>query len=144
GACPFALIFRPDAPGAVAPFETWPYRPDYLLPGLTIEFAQGMPIEEPEFAYLPFALRAGAPASEPIAHDVEIRDISGVAIDLPGAATLSAAARAAQAAGLVTFRTTAEHSLELRFNAPRAASFDLRPTLPLVFRGEPVDAGVDK
>lgn len=144
GACPFALIFRPDARGAVAPFDTWSYRPDYLPSGLAIEFAQGMPIEEPEFAYLPFALRAGAPASEPTAHDVAIDEIAEVVIGLPSAAALSAAARAAQAAGLVTFRATAEHVVELRFNAQRAVSFDLRPTLPLIFRGVLAHGGVDK
>jgi len=144
GACPFALIFRPTAPGAVAPFETWSYRPDYLPPGLAIEFAQGMPIEEPELAYLPFALRAGAPASEPTAHDVGIHDITGVVIGLPGAGTLSAAARVVQAEGLVTFRANPEHILELRFDAEREMSLDLRPTLPLIFRGVPPRIGVEK
>lgn len=144
GACPFAMVFRAAAAGTLAPFETWSYRPDYLPPGLTIEFAQGMPIEEPELVYLPFALRAGAPAAEPTAHDVEIRDIARVVIGPPGAATLSAAARAVQADGLVTFRATAQHVLELQFNAEREASFDLRPTLPLIFRGVPARSGVDK
>jgi len=140
GACPFALIFRPDAPRAIAPFETWSYRPEYLPQGLSIEFARGMPIEEPELACLPFALRTGAPPSEPTAHDVAIQAITGVAIGLPGAATLSTAARAAQADGLVMFRATAGYVVELQFNAEREASFDLRPTLPLVFRGVPARA----
>jgi len=34
--------------------------------------------------------------------------------------------------------------LELQFNAEREASFDLRPTLPLIFRGVPARSGVDK
>jgi hypothetical protein len=144
GACPIALIFRPGAAGAVAPFETWSYQPDYLPPGLSIEFAQGMPIDEPEIAYLPFALRTGARASEPTAHDVEIHDINAVVIGIPGAATLSAAARAAQAEGLVTFRASAEHVVELQFFTEHETSFDLRPTLPLIFRGVPPPPGVEK
>jgi hypothetical protein len=96
----------------------------------------------PELAYLPFALRADARPSEPTAHAVAIQEMTGVAIGLPRAVTLSTAARAAQAEGLAAFRPTAAYVLELQFNAERAASFDVRPTLPLILRGVPARGGV--
>jgi hypothetical protein len=38
-------------------------------------------------------------------------------------------------AGLLSYRLAPEHVLELSFVANQEATFDLRPTLPLVFRG---------
>src|SRR5215207_3796823 len=49
GACPFGIVFRPTGTNVEpAPFATWAYRPNYLPPAVAIEFAEGVPLEEPE------------------------------------------------------------------------------------------------
>lgn len=135
-ASPFGLVFRSTGDQATAaPFATWTYRPDYLPPGLAIEFAEGGALAEPELVYLPFVRRAAPPAGEPIEHAVPLQHLLGATVCLPGAAHLSTPARAARSAGLVAYRRGAEHLLELRFQAARASLFDLRPALPLLLRG---------
>src|SRR6478735_6200642 len=54
GTCPFGIAFRPagrsvDEP----PFATWRYAPAYLPNGVSIQFAQGTSLQEPEFLYFP-------------------------------------------------------------------------------------------
>jgi hypothetical protein len=133
--CPFGLVFRPQgADPATAPFTTWAYRPNYLPSGLAIEFAEGVPLEEPELVYLPFLRRAGPPAHEPTDHALPVREICAVAVGLPSAAGLSEPSKAVRAAGLVTYHSAAEHVLELTFVAAVETTFDLRPTLPLLLR----------
>ena len=139
-ACPFGLVFRPKgANTATAPFATWAYRPNYLPPGLAIEFAEDVPLEEPELVYLPYLHRAGPPTYEPTDHSLPIRELCGVAVGLPAGA-LSKPSQATLSAGLVTYRFAAEHVLELTFLAVQATVVDLRPTLPLLLRGIPQDA----
>jgi hypothetical protein len=135
-ACPFGVVFRPTATNAgSAPFATWAYFPNYLPPGLAIEFAEGVPLEEPELVYLPFLRRSGPPAHEPIEHSLPIRQVCGVTVGLPSAANLSQPSRAALSAGLVAYRFAEEHVLELSFLAAQETAFDLRPSLPLLLRG---------
>jgi len=141
GASPFGLVFRPTcAPSERAPFATWAYRPKYLPAGLAIEFAEGVPLEEPELVYLPFLHRSGAPAGEPTDHSLPFRRVLGATIGLPGSAYLSPPSSAVRSEGLVTYRAASAHLLELAFLAPEHAAFDLRPTLPLVLRGVVQDA----
>jgi len=140
-ACPFGVVFRPTGTNTgSAPFATWAYRPNYLPPGLAIEFAEGVPLEEPELVYLPFLLRSGPPAHEPTEHSLPIRQVCGVTVGLPSAASLSRPSRAALTAGLVTYRFAEKHVLELSFHAAQETVFDLRPTLPLLLRGVPQHA----
>jgi hypothetical protein len=120
-ACPFGVVFRPKgANAATAPFATWSYRPNYLPSGVAIEFAEDVPLEEPELVYL--------------------RHVCGVTVGLPSAAGLSQPSQAVLSAGLVTYRFAAEHVLELTFLAAQETAFDLRPTLPLLLRGVVQDA----
>jgi hypothetical protein len=136
GACPFGVVFRPKGDNAAtAPFATWAYRPNYLPSGAVIEFAEDVPLEEPELVYLPFLRRSGPPAHEPADHSLLIRQLCSLTVGLQSAASLSQASRAALSAGLVNYRFAAEHVLELVFSAAREAVYDLRPTLPLVLRG---------
>jgi len=135
GACPFGVAFRPkDADVEAPPFNTWTYRPSYLPPGLTIEFAAGTSLQEPELFYLPFARRSAAPAHEPINHGLPIRDMAGVAIGLPVNTTLSEPSRLAASKRLVNYFPAEQHVLELAFFATHETGFDLRPELPLVLR----------
>jgi hypothetical protein len=132
GVCPFRAT---GADTTAAPFTTWAYRPIYLPPGVAIEFAEGVPLEEPELVYLPILRRSGPPAHEPIDHSLPIRQIRDLTIGLPSAANLSPASKAVLSAGLVSYRFAPDHVLELSFASSQGFTFDLRPTLPLVFRG---------
>jgi len=132
-ASPFGILFRPGAEPNPVPFPTWSYRPHYLPPGASIETAVGTPIEEPGLLYLPFVQRG--PTSQPTDHAPAIREISGVTVELPGAHTLSAASHAAQSSGLISYRAAPQHLLELQFPGTPGLVLDLRPTLPLIFRG---------
>ena len=135
GACPFGIVLRPTGTGTdAAPFATWAYRPNYLPAGLAIEFAEGVPLDEPELVYLPFLRRAGPPAHEPTEHALPLRKVCGATVGLPSAASLSPPSQAARSAGLAAYRYAQEHVLELSFHAGHDAEFDLRPTLPLLLR----------
>jgi hypothetical protein len=140
GACPFGLVFRPESgTDPRAPFRTWAYTPDYLPPGAVIEFAEGVPLEEPELVYLPFVHRSGPPAREPINHSLPIRDVCGLMVGLPSSGKLSESSRAARSADLVNYRLARDPVLELAFVDGRETVYDLRPVLPLVFRGVACD-----
>jgi Glyoxalase-like domain len=136
GGCSFGIVFRSiDAQAAVPPFATWSYHPNYLPADLVIEFAEGTSLEEPELIYLPFVHRSGPPAHEPTDHALPIQQLCGVTVELPSAESLSQPSEVAQSAGLLTYRLASEYVLELNFVAAEESLFDLRPTLPLRFRG---------
>lgn len=142
GACPFGVVFRADGAGtAGAPFATWAYRPGYLPPGVAIEFAEDVPLEEPVLAWLPFLHRMGPPAHEPTDHSLPMRELCGVTVNLPSA-DLSLPSQAVRSAGLVDYRPGTRYLLELSFLAMKEVAFDLRPELPLLLRGVVTGAGL--
>ena len=90
------------------------------------------------------SIRRGRPRrNEPTNHAVDIGPILGVAVGLPGVAQLSDASRSAQDAGLLTYMESDRPLLEIRFASASSADIDLRPALPLLFRGQPA-SGVHK
>jgi hypothetical protein len=132
-ACPFALIFR-GSDGAAAPFDTWRYRPPYLPAGMAIDVATGTALTEPELFYLPSGRRPDAMGRQPVDHSLPLREISRVEIRGPRGPR-TAATRSAEAQGLVAFRESDEHVMELGFDRETAGGVaDLRPELPLVLR----------
>jgi hypothetical protein len=138
GSNPFGIVFRPAAGEASrAPYATWLYHPSYLPPGFAIEIAEGTPLGEPELFYLPFLRSVEARSTEPVDHEPPIRRILGVSVGLPGIANLSQASRLAQGAGLLSYFQSDVHRLEIQFAGPIGCILDLRPVLPLVFRGVP-------
>ncbi len=56
GTCPFGIVLRPgeDVSETGCPFPSWSYRPSYLPADMSIEFATGISLEEPELIYLGF------------------------------------------------------------------------------------------
>jgi hypothetical protein len=131
GACPFALVFRPSkGDESPPPFETWPYRPSYVPPGMSIDVARNVPLSDPALFYLSFQRDASRGGQEPRAHPLPLTQLTSVAVQGPTTG-LSAAMRATQAAGLVSFEEATEHAITLRFDAGDRGSADLRPTLPL-------------
>ena len=138
---PFGLVFRRAAePGHELaerrPFTTWTYRPAYLPAGMTIEIALGVPLQEPELIVLPFLPGAAHASREPRSHGVAIGQIEKVSIGTPGHIPLSAAGRAAVRHGLVSYHQSTEPVMVLYCAPPFLGVLDLRPTLPLVFRGD--------
>jgi len=137
GACPFGVILRPsaNAPERAPPFGTWSYHPRYMPEHLAIEIATGTPLGEPGLFYIPFARRPDALGREPITHASGLREISALKVGLPAPGALSRAARQAEAAGVLSFVTEAEHLMTLGFDGEGVGKArDLRPELPLVLR----------
>jgi hypothetical protein len=130
---PFGIIFAPAGDQAPpAPFPTWSYAPLYLPAGMSMRIAAGTTLNEPELFYLPF-LKGGRRDSQPMTHSLPVRRVTGLAVGVPGL-QLSAASRAAQAAGLLNYFESPQPVLEILFEGPPELRFDLRPQLPLVFR----------
>ncbi len=137
GACPFGIVLRPAAEARERdpPFATWSYHPQYMPPDLAIEIATGTPLGEPELFYIPFARRPDAIGREPTTHAAGFREMSTLKVELPAPGALSRAARQAEAAGVLSFVTEAEHVMILGFDGEGAGKArDLRPELPLVLR----------
>lgn len=136
GTSPFGILFcaQSDAVEA-APYPTWPFRPSYLAPGDAIHIAEGTPLQEPELFYMPSMRRDRPRRAEPTNHTVPIKHILGVTVGLTGLAKLSPASRAAQEAGLLRYKESSSPLLEIAFASPSNDSIDLRPALPLLFRG---------
>jgi hypothetical protein len=137
-ASPFGILFcSSNEDDSSAPFPTWDYRPDYLPPGLAIEIAEGTRLEEPELFYMPSMRRDRPRQSEPVDHSVAVGEILGLNVGVRGVGKLSDASRAAQEAGLLEYRESDQPLLEIRCALAPDSVIDLRPSLPLLFRGEP-------
>ncbi|HEY0748353.1 MAG TPA: VOC family protein [Steroidobacteraceae bacterium] len=138
GASPLGIVFRgsevPPGPQQ-APFPTWSYTPSYLPAGVSIYVAEGTKLDEPELFYLPFLKRAATRNSEPVAHALPIRRICGLAVGILRFADLSEPSRRAQADGLLAYFESPRPVLEIIFEGPPDMKVDLRPELPLIFRG---------
>jgi Glyoxalase-like domain len=136
GASPFGVAFGPGEDGTTtAPYATWSYRPQYLPPEMAIEIAEGTTLAEPELFYLPFLRRGADQPSQPRNHTPPVRRILGVSVGMPGVANLSRAAQTARDAGMLNYFESNTQLMEIRFAAVFGYIVDLRPTLPLLFRG---------
>jgi hypothetical protein len=136
GACPFGVVLRPKGTGrAESPFPCWSYHPPYLPPDIAIDVAIGTRLSEPELFYWGHPRRPDDMRGESTEHAVPLRDMTRVSVGIPGAATPTAAARAAGATGLIAFASAPEHVMQLEFDgAARGGAADLRPELPLVLQ----------
>jgi hypothetical protein len=133
---PFGIVFRSaGTPPAPPPFAAWAYSPMYLPPGQAIQVAEGTSLREPELFYLPFLRRASARHSEPTAQAPLIRRICGVSVGVPARSALSAASLCVERQGLVSYFEAPRPVLEILCADPTGMRVDLRPELPLVFRG---------
>jgi len=133
---PFGIIFRSAVmPPSSPPFATWSYTPLYLPPGLAMQIAEGTSLSEPELFYLPFLRRATTMSTEPIEHALPIRRIRALSVGVRNREQLSAASRSAEKHGLVSYFVSPQPVLEILFEGRADMRIDLRPHLPLVFRG---------
>ena len=136
GACPFGVVFRPRGTSlSEPPFATWSYHPPHLPHDITIEVGVGTLLSEPELFYWRHPRRPEDFRGEPIEHTMPVRDVTRLGIGIPGPGPRTASARAAEAAGLITFPSTTEHVMQLEFDGEAQRNVaDLRPELPLVLR----------
>lgn len=136
GANPIGIVFRSsDGHPNSMPFKTWAYAPGYLSAGASIQIAVGTTLDEPELLYLPFLDRGARRNSEPVAHASPIGRIVGVAVGVRRIGELSGASRSAQAHGLLAYFESPHPVLEIIFKGPQDGGIDLRPDLPVIFRG---------
>lgn len=142
GYSPFGICLRPvasgNAPRTALPFETWPYRPPYLPPGMHIDVATGTSDGEPLLFAAPISRRPDAVAAErrqPLDHPVGVAEITGLRITLPKSTPTSPAVRALQREGPISFDIGEDHLAQFEFDhAAQGRSADFRPALPLRFR----------
>jgi hypothetical protein len=91
------------------------------------------PLNEPAFFYLDFQRERPRGEPEPSAHTISPAEITDVTIGIPGLGPRSTAARAVEAAGVLSFSASSEYHLSLTFDGAIAGkTADLRPGLPLV------------
>lgn len=141
GYSPFGVVFRtvaaPDQRSSLLPFPTWPYRPPYLPSHLQIDVASHTPSVDPLLCVIPFGGRPDAlhpNHAQPLDHACGVRELTRVTITIPSQ-SLSTAAQAIQATGLVTFARGNEHVAELEFDGGKQGkTVDLRSQLPLCLR----------
>jgi hypothetical protein len=133
---PFGIVFRAAGDqDAAAPFATWAYHPSYLPKGLSIQIAEGTALHEPELFYLPFLKMPGIRRGEPLHHAAPIRRMSGLRIGVPRLPELSSASRIVESQGLLKYFQSEKPILEILFACVSDLIVDLRPALPLLFRG---------
>jgi hypothetical protein len=136
GVSPFGIVFRATGDqDSAAPFPTWAYYPSYLPPGLSIQVAEETTLHEPELLYLPFLKMPGIRAGEPLNHAAPIRRVRGLRVGVPSLPEISQASRAAERQGLLKYFQSRQPTLEVLFDSATGLIVDLRPALPLLFRG---------
>jgi hypothetical protein len=135
GISPFGIVFRAAGDQNLVPFPTWDYHPSYLPQGISIQIAEGTTLQEPELFYLPFLRDSEFRAAEPADHALPIRRIRTLSVGIPNLTALSEASQSARSAGLLSYFESPQPLLEVLFGAASSMCCDLRPVLPLVFRG---------
>jgi hypothetical protein len=100
-----------------------------------MQVAEGTSLYEPELFYLPFLTRGAVRRPEPKSHALPIRRIRGLSAGVGNRDALLAASRCAEQHGLVSYFEAPQPLLEILFEGPAGLRVDLRPELPLVFRG---------
>ena len=137
---PFGVGLRRGGDGADLPFETAPYRPDWIGALPPIEMAEWSgAVEQPLIFVVPDPMRwdvilPQVPQFEPYTeHERGVRELSAVRLEGPGPLGQSPAARALAQLGVVEFGATDVHVMHLTFDAgSRGEIIDLRPVLPIV------------
>ncbi len=136
GVSPFGIVFRATGDqDSAAPFPTWAYYPSYLPPGLSIQIAEETTLHEPELFYLPFLRMPGIRAGEPLNHAAPIRRVRGLRVGVASLPEISHASRVAESQGLLKYFQSRQPILEVLFDSATDLIVDLRPALPLLFRG---------
>lgn len=139
GASPFGVCFRPAGPkGKTPPFGSWPYRPPYLPPGMSIAMGRNSRRrEEPLLFFLAEAVRPDSWPRERKAaldHAPGLGEITSVRIQLSGTDPLSLEWAAASKLGPVTLTRGHPPFLELTFDGGASGkSRSFAPALPLSF-----------
>src|SRR5215211_5623996 len=120
GACPFGLCFRSIGSDSRPVFSTWDYRPQYLIPPLSIGIGTNAgAVAEPFLCHLAFAQRPDTyPASKrpSFEHAAGMREITRVEVVSPPGKPRSPALQAVASAGLVDMRTATDYLVTIAFD----------------------------
>lgn len=139
GSSPFGVCFRSTGPeGKAPPFGSWPYRPPYLPPGMSIAMGRNSRrCEEPLLFFLAEAVRPDSwpPERKPaFDHAPALREITSVRIEFPGTDPLSPEWAAASRLGPVSLAREPSPLLELTFDGGVMGKYrSFAPALPLSF-----------
>jgi len=135
---PFGFCFRPGAqPETAALFPAWDYRPAFFPAPLLVKVGEA-PLAEPMWFYLDFMIKpdsAELRQREPIDHEAGFKEVTAVAVTVPGSFSLSAPATILNSLKGFSVQSGDGHLAEIEFDGGTAAKqHDFRPALPLVFR----------
>lgn len=139
GASPIGIgLRRVDTLAVGLPFKTRSYSAPWMLPGTAIEIADAGEeyASDPEIFIVPpymswpvVVRQLGRPPPQPLG----VHNVTHITVVRPGGGERSEAVRVLQDAGIVEFRSGAEHRLDLVFDdGAQGRRIDLRPGLPLV------------
>lgn len=136
--CPFGICLRPvDEVERPLPFETWPYTPPYLPPGMSIPVAMNAgELHEPFLFAIPFGGRPDrypAERRQPLDHPAGLREVTAVKMTLPSALPQSPALRYLHESGTVKIVSGDRYRLHLAFDqGAQGKVAALEPVLPLI------------
>jgi Glyoxalase-like domain len=115
---PFGLCFSSaDGADSNLPFPSWPYRPDYLLDGRCMFFADQLLLSEPEVFVPSWPQVPSSPITEPTRHPLGLRKMLSVSVGLPDPASVSSSMRAIRDAGLIRVHHSASPELVIEFTS---------------------------
>jgi hypothetical protein len=136
--CPFGVCLCPangvDGP---LPFETWPYTPPYLPPGMSIPVAMNAgELHEPFLFAIPFGGRPDrypADRQQPLDHPTGLREVTGVQMTLTADLPQSPALRYLHESSIVEVVSGDRYRLHLTFDhGVQGKDASLEPVLPLI------------
>ena len=135
GACPFGIAFRPAGPRVEEPpFRSWPYVPAYLPNGLSIQFAEGTSLQEPELFYLAWPSRFSNSVSQPTAHAVPLRAVTSIVVGVPDVRALSDPCAKGRIGRPAFFQTSCRARLGAGIYNRDGSHVRLGPVLPVVLK----------
>lgn len=137
-ACPFGICLRPRIGSSdTVAFSSWAYHPPYLPKTLSIEVGKNSDVlTEPMLFQTPFGQRPdrySVEKSQPLDHDIGLREITRVELVSPAASNLSLELQAVIDTNQIKLRLGGDYCMELGFDGElHEQQVDFRPGLPLV------------
>jgi hypothetical protein len=137
---PFGMCFSSSQlADSVLPFTSWAYRPLYLSEGRYIQFADELPLSEPEVFALSWPQCPSSPEDEPTTHSLGLREMRSVSVGLPDPTAISDQLRKIRDAGLIRIHQSIAPELVIGFTSQQEVEHCI-PALGLSLVGRPDSA----